>query len=289
MVLIAMAEYYNRMSVISKDKNVRVFGGLLGQVTDKRADILYSFEFLNKSTNPSKIEIDLKYLDDRRRLVEQQFKNYELLGFYTISSDTNPRKEDKAVFEALKSIGVFSPFYLVMSYNLEGQSILPVNVYELNKVNGDFLKIKHEFEGLDSERICLDTVTNFTDFQHSESAIIQNMNTTKNAVHMLKENLSLIKNSFENKKFENDPVYLSLLDEIVRNFPDVRNKDSFDMINYSLGEIGMLNNISSSTTSLNYQGRLEGKDRKEYDEMGSMGGMGMMMMNRGFKGKQNMY
>lgn len=51
----------------------------------------------------------------------------------------------------------------------------------------------------------------------------------------------------------------------------------------------MLNNISSSTTSLNYQGRLEGKDRKEYDEMGSMGGMGMMMMNRGFKGKQNMY
>ena len=283
MVLIAMAEYYNRMSLISKDKNVRVFGGLLGQITDKRADILYSFEFLNTSNSPNKIEIDLKYLEERRRLVEQQFKNYELLGFYTISSDTTPKKEDRAVFEALKTVGVLTPFYLVISYNLEGQSLLPVSVYETNKTNGDFIKIKHEFEGLDSERITLDTVTNFTDFQNSESAMIQNMLTTKNAINMLKENLSLIRKSFDDPKFKDDPVYLALLDEIVRNFPDVRNKDSFNMINYGIGEVGMLNNICASTTSLNYQGRLEGKDKKDFGDEGI--GMGMMLkgMSRGGK------
>jgi hypothetical protein len=282
MVLIAMAEYYNRMSLITNNKDVRIFGGLLGQVTDKRADILYSFELLNTSNTPNKVEIDLKYLEERRRLVEQQFKNYELLGFYTISSDTLPRNEDKAVFEALKTVGVISPFYLVMSYNLEGQSILPVSVYEINKLNGQFLKIKHEFEGLDSERICLDTVTNFTDFQDSESAMIQNMNTTKNAVNMLKENLCLIKQSFDDPKFNNDPVYLALLDEIVRNFPEVRNKDSLNMMNYGIGEIGMLNNICASTTSLNYQGRLEGKVLK--------GDIGEEGMNRGMRGhKMGMY
>lgn len=279
MVLIAMAEYYNRMSIISGDKNVRVFGGLLGQVTDKKAEILYSFEFLNTSKSSNKIDIDLNYLAERRGLVEQQFKNYELLGFYTISSDTKPREEDKAVFEALKSLGVIAPFYLVMSYNLQGQTILPVKVYELNKSSGEFIKIKHEFEGLDSERICLDTVTSFTDFQTSESAMIQNMNTVKNAVNMLKENMLLIKKSFDDPKFKNDPVYLSLLDEIVRNFPDVRNKDSLKMMNNGLGETGMLSSICSATTSLNYQGRAETKGRSEFGEDLFMHrGMGMRGM-----------
>jgi len=281
MVLIAMAEYYNRMSLITNNKNVRVFGGLLGQVTDKKADILYSFEFLT-SQNSNKIEIDLKYLEERRKLVEQQFKSYELLGFYTISSDTSPKPEDKAVFEALKTVGVLSPFYLVMSNNLEGQSRLPVSVYEINKLNGNFIKIKHEFEGLDSERICLDTVTNFTDFQNSESAMIQNMVTTKNAINMLKENLTLIRSSLDDSKFTNDPTYLSLLDEIIRNFPDVRNKDSFNMVNNGLGEIGMLNNICASTTSQNYQGKLEGKVLRGQD-LAYMEG-GSQSMYRGGRG-----
>jgi len=52
-----------------------------------------------------------------------------------------------------------------------------------------------------------------------------------------------------------DPEYLKQLELIMKNYPDVVNPNSLDLVEKSVEEILILNNICSGCVALNYIGR----------------------------------
>lgn len=245
------------MKVVSKGKINRVYGGLLGLQTGKKIELYYAFEFYNQCEDDSAINLDIAYIDERKKMTEQLFPNYELLGFFTSNNGICPNDKDKEVIKAMDYFGVVSPICLVLSTQVEDAEELPIAAYEINKHDKKFLKLSHEIEGFESERICLDTVTKSTDIQNNESAMIQNMETLRNALGMLKGNMKIIRNALNDKEFQQDPVFISQIDDLVKNYPDVLNPDLLNLLHDKEEEILILNNICSSCINLSFQGRAE--------------------------------
>jgi hypothetical protein len=257
-VILTISDYYTRMLVNSNNKIHKVFGGLLGQNLSNKCEIYSAFEFYNQSEDDTKINLDFSYIEERRKLTEQLYPNYEILGFFTTNNDTSA--DPSAINELLKAMdyfGVVAPICLVLGTDLTNVDELPLCVYRIDRVNDKFIKLDHIIEGYESERICLDTVTKSTDFQNNESAMIQNMLTLNNAIGVLKNNLKLIKNSISEKKFVEDPNFISMLDELVKNYPNVCNPDLIQMLHNKEEEIFILNNICADSVDLSLQGRIE--------------------------------
>jgi hypothetical protein len=176
------------------------------------------------------------------------------------NSSTSP--DENSVNEVLKAMdffGVVAPFCLVLSTDLSSAEELPVSVYQIEKNLNKFLfyKLSHIIEGFESERICLDTVTKSTDFQNNESAVIQNMQTFKSALDVLKSHLKLIKDACEEEKFKKDPHFIALLDELVKNYPNVNSVEMMSMLSDREEELMILNNICADSINISLQGRVD--------------------------------
>lgn len=244
------------MTITSDQKITKVFGGLLGQNKNNILEIFSAFEFYN--TKSDSIEFDLSYIDERKKMMEQLYPNYEIVGFFMTSQSTDcePNSELQKVMDYF---GVVSPICLVLSTNLDKAEELPLACYEIDRNN--FKKIDYILEGGDSERICLDTVTKSTDFQNNESAVIQNMLTIKSASDVLKTNLKTIKGACSNDKFKNDQYFIDLLEELINNYPQAKNEDTISYLTQQEKEIMVLNNICAGSILTSHLGRVEGYNK----------------------------
>ena len=93
------------------------------------------------------------------------------------------------------------PIYIILgTKNIEKQKELPVNTFWYDKSIAKFTEVRHIIEGWESERICLETVTKVTDVENEENGLVKNIQTTQNALGVLKENLILIKKIWKNSK-----------------------------------------------------------------------------------------
>ncbi len=240
------------MSITTDGKVKSVFGGLLGQNRGNIIEINSAFEFFNSSIDA--VNLDLTYIDERKKLTEQLYPNLELLGYF-VTNECTDCFINAELTKAMDYFGVVSPICLVLSTNLEGVEVLPIAVYEVDKTSAT--RIDHIVEGGDSERICLDTITTSTDFQNNESAMIQNMMTVNNASDVLKANLITIKEALKQEAFKNDAVFNSLLDVMVRNYPDAESVELKNMLSQKEEELMMLNNICAGSIVVSHQGRVD--------------------------------
>lgn len=245
------------MKVTTKGKVNRVYGGLLGQHTGTKCEVVAAFEFVNRCEDDTQIDLDFSYIDLRREMAMQVFPKLDIVGFFSTNSTIHPAGDDTKILMAMEYFGVVTPIYLVLSTDLSQAEELPVATYESNKINEQFKRINCIVEGCDSERICLETVTKANDLQTDESAMIQNMLTIKNAVQVLKSNLNLIKSNLNNPKLQNEPKFISLLDELTKNYPNVNDINYKELLKEKEQEILILNNICSSSVNVSLQGRLE--------------------------------
>ena len=74
-----------------------------------------------------------------------------------------------------------------------------------------------------SERICLETVTKNIDIENEENGLVKNIQTTQNALAVLKENLILIKKNMA--KFKNDSKFMNLVEDLIINYPSIEKSD----------------------------------------------------------------
>jgi hypothetical protein len=243
------------MRVLLND-NIRVYGGLLGVVSGKKIEVMTSFEFVNKSTSPGNIEIDLNFLEERKTLTDQLFPLYQVLGFYSTSKDGQHQSMDKDLLKSMEFLGVLNSVYVVLGTDLTNVNELPISTYEYNRNSKEYKKLSYTIDSSDPERICLDTIIKASDLQNNDSAITKNMVTLKNALGMLKWNLKLINDNL-NENFLRDPEFVMQIDSIIKNYPDVINPDLNNLITSSFEEILILNNICSGCVALNFQGRCE--------------------------------
>ena len=180
----------------------------MGLKTGTKVEIFSAFEFSNQSPEPDKIDLDIQYIDTRRDLATQLFPKLDIIGFFSTNDSITPNEKDREILKAMTYFGVITPVYLVLSTNVEKASELPIGVYDIDKTKKTFNKVNHVIEGWESERICLETVTKTAEIGNDQSGLIQNLQTTKNALNVLKENLDLIKNNM--KKFEKDEKFKEL-------------------------------------------------------------------------------
>jgi hypothetical protein len=189
------------------------------------------------------------------------------------NDSTSP--DENSVNEVLKAMdffGVMAPLCLVLSTDLSSAEELPVSVYQIERNLSKFLfyKLAHIIEGFESERVCLDTVTKSTDFQNNESAIIQNIQTFKSALDVLKSHLKLIKDACDDEKFYKDPHFIALLDEMVKNYPNVNSIDMLSMLTEREEELMILNNICADSINISLQGKIDsfGKNHSYEEKRG---------------------
>ena len=245
-VVLTISDFYNRMRVTSKGATSRVYGALMGQKIGTKVEIFSAFEFVNNSKDSSKIDLDIKYIDTRRDLATQLFPKLDIVGFFSTNEINKPNESDKQILNAMDYFGVINPIYLILSTkNIEKEKELPVSIAK-------FTEVRHIIEGWESERICLETVTKVTDVENEENGLVKNIQTTQNALGVLKENLVLIKNNLE--KFKNNKEFMKLVEDLIINYPEIEKSDYQELMKNKQKEILMLNNICLSTMQSSYIG-----------------------------------
>jgi hypothetical protein len=245
------------MNIVTKGQTNKVFGGLLGYNTGKKIEICYAFEILNNTTNDDELNLDYKFMEERKRVVEISFPNYQILGFFTTNRTTDLHPNDHHLVKFMESFGIVRPLALVLSTNLD-VDVLPVAVYDFDHQEKKFITLEHVIESYDSERITMDMVCKSTDTLNIDSPIIQNMEILKNAAQVLKANLSVIKSSLSNEQLLKDPTYVEMLDELVKNYPSIDSPDLIELLKDKEKQILILNNICSDSIDLSYLGKVDG-------------------------------
>ena len=252
-VVLTISDFYNRMRVTSENKISRVYGALMGQKIGTKVEIFSAFEFVNNSLDEKKIDLDIKYIDTRRDSATQLFPKFDIVGFFSTNKTSQPNENDKQILNAMNYFGVINPVYLVLSTSdIEKQKELPVSTFWYDKSIEKFTEVRHIIEGWESERICLETVTKNTDVENEENGLVKNIQTTQNALAVLKETLLLIKKNME--KFKNDPNFMKLVEDLIINYPSIEKSDYQTLMKNKQKEILLLNNICLSTLQSSYMG-----------------------------------
>ena len=252
-VVLTISDFYNRMRVTSKGVTSRVYGALMGQKIGTKVEIFSAFEFVNNSKDSSKIDLDIKYIDTRRDLATQLFPKLDIVGFFATNDTTKPNESDKQILNAMEYFGVTNPVYLILSNkDNEKEKELPLNTFWYDKSIGKFTEVRHVIEGWESERICLETVTKVTDVENEENGLVKNIQTTQNALGVLKENLLLIKKNLV--KFKDNKEFMKLVEDLIINYPEIEKSDYQTLMKTKQKEILMLNNICISTMQSSYIG-----------------------------------
>ena len=225
----------------------------MGQKIGAKVEIFSAFEFVNNSKDPSKIDLDIKYIDTRRDLATQLFPKFDIVGFFSTNDNINPNENVKQILNAMDYFGVINPIYVILgTKNIEKKKELPVNTFLYDKSLNKFIDIRYVIEGWKSERICLETVTKVNDAENEENGLVKNIRTTKNALGVLKENLILIKKNLE--KFKNNKQFMKLVEDLIINYPEIEKSDFQLLMKNKQKEILMLNNICLSTMQSSYFG-----------------------------------
>ncbi|MCQ2819748.1 MAG: hypothetical protein MJ252_20985 [archaeon] len=276
LAVVTISDHYNRMRINTNNQNIRVYGALMGIRHQTHVEVFSTFEFENTSKDPKKCEFDKKYIDTRRELATQLYPKYDIVGFYSTNNSSLPAKEDQEILDTLLFFGIISPIYAILNTASQNNERLPLTVYELDKLSKDnvFKELGYNIESMESERICLDTVTKAASFNEEKSGLVQNFTIFKNAAGMLKENLNLILTHMD--KYKDDPVFQAGLNDILWNIPKAQFSDYFDVMGEKKKEILIFNNICAGVIENSYQGRNNqiekqfGKDndKGDFDEMG---------------------
>ena len=197
--------------------------------------------------------MDIKYIDTRRDLATQLFPKLDIVGFFATNDTTKPNESDKQILNAMEYFGVTNPVYLILSTkDIEKEKELPLNTFWYDKSIGKFTEVRHVIEGWESERICLETVTKVTDVENEENGLVKNIQTTQNALGVLKENLLLIKKNLV--KFKDNKEFMKLVEDLIINYPEIEKSDYQTLMKTKQKEILMLNNICISTMQSSYIG-----------------------------------
>ena len=81
---------------------------------------------------------------------------------------------------------------------------------------------------------------------------MKNIQTTQNALGVLKENLLLIKKNLT--KFKDNKEFMKLVEDLIINYPEIEKSDYQTLMKSKQKEILMLNNICLSSVHSSYIG-----------------------------------
>jgi len=210
LVIINISDHFTREKVM-KDKDVRVFGILIGVQKGRKVEIFNSFAFLLKNE-----QVDNEYLSTKIEQFKKVFEDYELLGWYSTSS--NIQSIDMDVHQQIMKFNE-SPLYLILDPTSMKSRELPLTLLEAGiKIENDqpilrFQKVTYKIETTDAERIAVDHVAK-QNYGDEGSKLTTHLSNMFNAIKMLNIRVKLIISFLEEQKSGQIQLDYSLLRRI---------------------------------------------------------------------------
>lgn len=210
----------------------------MGTQEGRHIEIFNCFELVFKVVDASKggIEFDPQLIKHRLEAYTKIFPSFEFLGWYSSSSKNEPTDADKIVHKKMQAYNENS-LYLILNSSVSqksaaGRKELPVFIYDTSILSSgigfQYNLIQYKIETLESERISVDHIAKQTDSLQVNSRLSSNMQTTLNALKLLKSRLkaliNIVNNSEEVKK-NND--FMRRLNNICSQLPIV-SKENFN-------------------------------------------------------------
>ncbi|KAM0751508.1 COP9 signalosome subunit 6 [Meredithblackwellia eburnea MCA 4105] len=200
--ILNISEHATRVAIQQNDPNIRVIGGLLGTQQGREIEILNSFEIVLDIQN---LQLDHAYFVTRKEQFRQVFPTFDFLGWYSIGDA--PSEQDISIHKQFFEYNE-TPLFLQLSRSstTASQSTsnnnkdLPVSIYESvielvdNEATVALVKASYEIETGEAERVAVDHVskTSATSGDDSQSGLIANLSTQRNAIKMLHDRIALI-------------------------------------------------------------------------------------------------
>jgi len=172
------------------------FGALVGVQEGRKVEIFNSYELVATEVEKDLV-FDLEFLDRKQKQFKQVFPTYDILGWYSTGSrvqdvDLHLHKQIEPFNEA--------PLYLMLDTN-PGQEVreVPITIYESEvKIINEkpqvlFGHINYKIETGDAERLAVDHVARTGGPTDGSSQLTAHLFSMHNAIKMLKQRVSIIK------------------------------------------------------------------------------------------------
>jgi len=189
MVIVNLSDHFTREKV-KTNKNVRIYGILLGQQSGRKVEISNSFEML---FDPEKKEIDHEFLKKRLSQFQRVFEHDEILGWYATGK---VEIFDTSIHQQVETYNESPLFLLLDPESKPGSQNLPINLYETTvrvideKPRVVFTKIPYSIETTEAERIAVDHVANVS--TGGRSMLTSHLSTLQSAIKMLNMRVKII-------------------------------------------------------------------------------------------------
>ena len=195
MVVKSIADHYTRFRYIKDDTKQSVIGVLLGMWEGKNLKIYNCFEtkFDLKANT-----INREFTQERLDAYKVMFPTLKFVGWYRTHPETIPDQNNKGdlsihhQFQHFKETHVF----LQMRTRLpkKGESLRNLPILVQSGSHDKMAELKFAIEPVETERIAIDDAKKDMTGASSQSRVAINVQTTLNAVQLLKKNvMSLIK------------------------------------------------------------------------------------------------
>ena len=216
-----ISDHFTR-SLAETSQKSRVFGILVGSITDRNIHIQNSFE--SPSTCAEGVHsLDLGFVERRLGMVMQIFPQYEFLGWYSTGTCS------PSDMEIQKSLINFSEHLLYLNFDTSlttPEDALPVEFYEThvtvaeNSTTHHFRKVPYSIETTDAERISVDFVSSTGTGTGEKSQYSSNLGNFLSAMRLFKKRLNLLLAlARENPKIQEDRKIMRKINEICHRIP----------------------------------------------------------------------
>ena len=221
LVLMNISDHFTRSYAESSTKS-RVFGILVGSITDRNIHIQNSFE-APSNENSGAHQLDLEFIERRMGMVLQIFPQYEFLGWYSTGI------QSPSDMEIQKSLINFSEHLHYLNFDntiASPEEILPISIYEThvtvseNLTNHEFRKIEFSIETTDAERISVDFVSRTGNTTGDFSQYTSSLHNFVSAMRLFKKRLELLHHLVQNNpKIQKDRKIMRKINEISHRIP----------------------------------------------------------------------
>jgi len=240
LVVVNIADHYTRTIVRQKEDGVRALGCMVGKQQGRIVEILHSFEILLQEG-----QVEPKYILQRGRQFHRTFAGLEVLGWYSSSSNTEPREDDMDIHQQMESLPDLpqeeafgdntqinfseSPLYLVLnSVPKDKQRDLPMKLWEnsLTIVDGkpksSFHSVPFTIQTSEIERIGVDHLANIS--RAGTSLLQGHLTTMHSSIKMLNSRVAILRNylqAVQSGALPPDPAVLRDIKAICQQLPAI--------------------------------------------------------------------
>jgi len=213
---------------------------MVGRQQGRIVEILHSFEILLQDG-----QVDSKYILQRGRQFHRTFAGLEVLGWYSSSSNTEPREGDMDIHQQMESLPDLpqeeafgdntqinfseSPLYLVLNAApKDKQRDLPMKLYENSlaiiegKPKSSFKSVPFTIQTSEIERIGVDHLANIS--RAGTSLLQGHLTTMHSSIKMLNNRVAILRNYLEAIKtgaLPPDPTVLRDIKAICQQLPAI--------------------------------------------------------------------